>query len=207
MDQILFINQYIVATILLALIHGSIPNHWLPFIAFSRAEKWSTKKLIMIISIGAIFHSLSTAILGFFISYFGYYISSISQLEKILPTFFMVFLGMIYLIIDHQEHYNDPLKKKSINPIFSVMLLYLGMFFSPCLEIEAIYFSMGRYGLTSFVLISLIYTIITLVSMLTFSYLAYKGLLKYFPKILEKYEKRMIGLVLIILGIFSFYFH
>jgi hypothetical protein len=207
MDQILFINQYLVATILLALIHGSIPNHWLPFIALSRAEKWSTKKLIMIISIGAIFHSLSTAILGFFISYFGYYISSISQLEKILPTFFMVFLGMIYLIIDHQEHYNDPLKKKSINPIFSVMLLYLGMFFSPCLEIEAIYFSMGRYGLTSFVLISLIYTIITLVSMLTFSYLAYKGLLKYFPKILEKYEKRMIGLVLIILGIFSFYFH
>ncbi|MCX7811013.1 MAG: hypothetical protein N2247_08885 [Leptospiraceae bacterium] len=207
MDQILFINQYIVATILLALIHGSIPNHWLPFIALSRAEKWSTKKLLMIISIGAIFHSLSTAILGFFISYFGYYISSISQLEKILPTFFMVFLGMIYLIIDHQEHYNDPLKKKSINPIFSVMLLYLGMFFSPCLEIEAIYFSVGRYGLTSFVLISLIYTIITLVSMLTFSYLAYKGLLKYFPKILEKYEKRMIGLVLIILGIFSFYFH
>jgi hypothetical protein len=207
MDQILFINQYIVATILLALIHGSIPNHWLPFIALSRAEKWSTKKLIMIISIGAIFHSLSTAILGFFISYFGYYISSISQLEKILPTFFMVFFGMIYLIIDHQEHYNDPLKKKSINPIFSVMLLYLGMFFSPCLEIEAIYFSVGRYGLTSFVLISLIYTIITLVSMLTFSYLAYKGLLKYFPKILEKYEKRMIGLVLIILGIFSFYFH
>jgi len=207
MDQILFINQYIVATILLALIHGSIPNHWLPFIALSRAEKWSTKKLIMIISIGAIFHSLSTAILGFFISYFGYYISSISQLEKILPTFFMVFLGMIYLIIDHQEHYNDPLKKKSINPIFSVMLLYLGMFFSPCLEIEAIYFSVGRYGLTSFVLISLIYTIITLVSMLTFSYLAYKGLLKYFPKKLEKYEKRMIGLVLIILGIFSFYFH
>jgi cadmium resistance protein CadD (predicted permease) len=119
----------------------------------------------------------------------------------------MVFLGMIYLIIDHQEHYNDPLKKKSINPIFSVILLYLGMFFSPCLEIEAIYFSVGRYGLTSFVLISLIYTIITLVSMLTFSYLAYKGLLKYFPKILEKYEKRMIGLVLIILGIFSFYFH
>jgi len=207
MDQILFINQYIVATILLALIHGSIPNHWLPFIALSRAEKWSTKKLIMIISIGAIFHSLSTAILGFFISYFGYYISSISQLEKILPTFFMVFLGMIYLIIDHQEHYNDPLKKKSINPIFSVILLYLGMFFSPCLEIEAIYFSVGRYGLTSFVLISLMYTIITLVSMLTFSYLAYKGLLKYFPKILEKYEKRMIGLVLIILGIFSFYFH
>ncbi len=207
MDQILFINHYIVATILLALIHGSIPNHWLPFIALSRAEKWSTKKLIMIISIGAIFHSLSTAILGFFISYFGYYISSISQLEKILPTFFMVFLGMIYLIIDHQEHYNDPLKKKSINPIFSVILLYLGMFFSPCLEIEAIYFSVGRYGLTSFVLISLIYTIITLVSMLTFSYLAYKGLLKYFPKILEKYEKRMIGLVLIILGIFSFYFH
>jgi len=207
MEQILFINQYIVATILLALIHGSIPNHWLPFIALSHAEKWSKKKLIMIISIGAIFHSLSTAILGFFISYFGYYISFISQLEKILPTFFMVFLGMIYLIIDHQEHYNDPLKKKSINPIFSVILLYLGMFFSPCLEIEAIYFSVGRYGLTSFVLISLIYTIITLVSMLTFSYLAYKGLLKYFPKILEKYEKRMIGLVLIILGIFSFYFH
>jgi nickel/cobalt exporter len=207
MDQILFINQYIVATILLALIHGSIPNHWLPFIALSHAEKWSTKKLIMIISIGAIFHSLSTAILGFFISYFGYYISSISQLEKILPTFFMVFLGMIYLIIDHQEHYNDPLKKKSINPIFSVILLYLVMFFSPCLEIEAIYFSVGRYGLTSFVLISLIYTIITLVSMLTFSYLAYKGLLKYFPKILEKYEKRMIGLVLIILAIFSFYFY
>lgn len=205
MNEIFSIKEYVIGTIVLSLIHGSIPNHWLPFIAISKTEKWTFKQLFFVISLGAIFHSLSTALLGFFISYLGFYTSTIYQLEKILPTFFMIFLGMIYIILDHNNHH-DHIKYKSKKLWISLVLLYLAMFFSPCLEIEAIYFSIGKYGYFSVILISILYTLITLFSMLFFSFISYKGLLKYYPRFIERNEKKIIGIVLIVLGIVSFYY-
>jgi hypothetical protein len=80
------------------------------------------------------------------------------------------------------------------------------MFFSPCLEIEAVYFAIGKYGFFAFILISLIYMIITLLSMQFFTYLGFKSLVKYYPKFLEEQEKKIVGIILILLGIFSYFY-
>jgi hypothetical protein len=206
MNQIHSLKEYILATIILSLIHGSIPNHWLPFVAISRTEKWSFKTLFYVISFGAFFHSLSTALLGFFISYLGYHISTIHQLEKILPTFFMILLGMIYIILNHHND-DHKIQYSSTNKLYlNLFFLYSGMFFSPCLEIEAVYFAIGKYGFFAFILISLIYMIITLLSMQFFTYLGFKSLVKYYPKFLEEQEKKIVGIILILLGIFSYFY-
>lgn len=207
MNEISKIYEHLIATILLSLIHGTIPNHWLPFVVISKTNQWSFKQLAIVVSIGAFFHSLSTALLGIFISYLGYYtIINFSQLEKILPTFFMILLGMIYIMIENNKHNHELLKSKNYNIWLTTIALYIAMFFSPCLEIEAIYFSIGKYGIYPIILISILYTILSILSMLFFSFISYKGLYKFYPKFLEKYEKKIVGFILIILGIISFYY-
>lgn len=208
MNQILEFDEYVIATVLLSIIHGSIPNHWLPFVVISKTNYWTIKKLSFVSIIGGFFHSLSTTLLGIFISALGYYsMSNFKELKRFLPTFFMVFLGMVYILNqNHIQHEIPKSIKENKNTYVSLLLLYLAMFFSPCLEIEAIYFSIGQYGIEAVILISILYTVLSSISIVIFSLLSYYGYSKYYPKILEKYEKRIVGLILIILGIISFYY-
>ncbi|MBN8836214.1 MAG: hypothetical protein J0I09_03065 [Sphingobacteriia bacterium] len=38
----------IAGTILLALVHALIPNHWLPLVAVGKAEKWEKSELMLV---------------------------------------------------------------------------------------------------------------------------------------------------------------
>ncbi len=175
--------EYLLGTFILSLVHGSIPNHWLPFIAISKGENWNFKKLAMVVLGGGIFHSLSTSLLGFFISYLGFHsFQYVQELEKILPTFFMVFLGMIYMVLDSHEDSIDLTKLKKRKLWLTIGILYITMFFSPCLEIEVIYFGIGKFGFFYVFLISILYTIITILSMLFFTFISFKDGIIFTPE-------------------------
>lgn len=46
----------VLTTILTALVHTLIPDHWLPFVLVSRAEGWSAKRTVMLTAISASMH-------------------------------------------------------------------------------------------------------------------------------------------------------
>lgn len=198
--------KFFFGTIILSLTHGSIPNHWVPFVIIGKREKWKFNKVFLLTLIGGIFHNFSTILIGYFINNLGNYtFSRIQSLEKILPTFLFIFLGMIYLVFENKEKNElDEIKEKSAKGI--IFLIYVSMFFSPCLEIQGIYFSASNQSISVFLLISILYASISIASMVFFSYIGYKGLMNYYPKFLEKFERKFIGLFLIVLGILNFYF-
>lgn len=198
--------KFLFGTIILSFTHGSIPNHWVPFVIIGKKEKWSFHKVFLLTFIGGIFHNLSTILIGYFINNLGNYtFSRIQSLEKILPTFFFILLGMIYLIFENKEKNGlEEIKEKNGKAI--IFLVYISMFFSPCLEIQGIYFSTSNQNMGIFLLISSLYALISIISMVFFSYIGYKGLINFYPKFLEKFERKFIGLFLIILGILNFYF-
>jgi nickel/cobalt transporter (NicO) family protein len=110
---------------------------------------------------------------------------------------------------DHTTHHHLSeeeikfLSRKSKRTVISAIGTM--MVFSPCIEIEAFYFTAGKYGWTGIALLSLIYFIITIVVMLSCVLLAKKGL-DYINKKLhffEHYSKAIAGSVLIILGLLS----
>ena len=110
---------------------------------------------------------------------------------------------------DHTTHHHmseEEIKMLSGKPKRAVIsAIGTMMVFSPCIEIEAFYFTAGKYGWTGIALLSLIYFLITIVVMLTCVLLAKKGL-DYINKKLhffEHYSKAIAGSVLIILGLLS----
>ncbi|MFN3603709.1 MAG: hypothetical protein ACK4UJ_03235 [Leptonema sp. (in: bacteria)] len=203
------IYKFFLGTIIISLLHGSIPNHWVPFVMIAIKEQWKYKKLLLIVLIGAALHIISTILIGYFINSIGSYtFKLINSLEKVLPTFFFIFLGSIYLILDYKDYNNknESYEIKTNNKIRMIFLLYFSMFFSPCMEIQGIYLSIGNYDSFIFILISLLYAFLSIVSLSLFSYIGYKGLNKFYPKFIEKNDKKIIGIVLILLGIVNFYF-
>ncbi|HAZ24788.1 MAG TPA: hypothetical protein DCY95_09270, partial [Algoriphagus sp.] len=58
-------------TIMLSLLHGLIPSHWLPVLALKEKFGWQGSKTVRIAAMAALAHSLSTFLLGVFLGLFS----------------------------------------------------------------------------------------------------------------------------------------
>ena len=61
----------IAGTVLLAMVHALIPNHWLPLVAVARAEQWKMKDITTITFFSALAHVLGTVALGVVLGMIG----------------------------------------------------------------------------------------------------------------------------------------
>src|SRR4030067_400556 len=93
------LSQIIVGAFLLSIVHASIPNHWIPLVALSKAEKWNEKLTMGITAIAGFAHTLSTIIIGIIVGFFGYKLSdSYSFIVGVIAPSLLILLGIIYLI-------------------------------------------------------------------------------------------------------------
>jgi len=185
--------QIILGAFLLSIIHASIPNHWIPLVALSKAEKWNEKLTLGITAIAGFAHTLSTIIIGIIVGFLGYKLSeSYSFIVGIIAPSILILLGIIYVTLslranNHHHHHhhsheinindiNLPSAKKTTTAI--ILALTVSMFFSPCLEIEAYFFVASKLGWEGIITVSVIYTFITIAGMLLLVWLGMKGVKK-----------------------------
>jgi putative Mn2+ efflux pump MntP len=205
--------QLVLGSVILSLIHATIPNHWLPVVAIGKAEKWTLRETIGVTGISGFAHTLSTVIVGITIGIIGISLSSNYSFitEKVAPAV-LIFLGTIYVIIDlfnHRKHSHgvvpEMVKRRSKWAI--ILSLSVAMFLSPCMEIEAYYLQAASAGWAGILVVSLIYMVITVSGMILLVYLAGKGVRSIQSHFLDHHEKLLSGIVLIILGIFALFVH
>lgn len=208
------LSQIIAGAFILSIVHASIPNHWIPLVALSKAEKWNEKLTLGITAIAGFAHTLSTIIIGIIVGFFGYKLSdSYSFIVGVIAPSILILLGIIYLILsirDNKNHHNhsheiniDEIKKKTTAAI--ILTLTISMFFSPCLEIEAYFFVASKLGWEGIIAVSVIYTFITIAGMLLLVWLGMKGVKKIKSHFLEYHEKTITGIILIVLGIAGYF--
>jgi len=205
--------QLFIGSMLLGLIHPLFPNHWIPLIAISKTEKWTNKETIFATLITGFSHTLSTIIIGIIVGFVGIKLSeNYSYITKIAAPLILVIIGTVYLILDfkssHQHHHfdinNETLKNKKSKTAI-IFSLCIGLFFSPCIEIEAYYFQAATQGWIGIVLVSLVYLIMTLTIMVCLVYLGLKGVNKFNFHFLDHHEKSITGIVLILLGLLAYF--
>ena len=203
--------QILIGSLVLSIIHASIPNHWLPLVAIGRAENWSRNETLWVTAITGSAHTISTILVGIIVGLVGYKLSSTHGLvTRVVPPSILVILGLVYLIMDlkSSHHHRNPVDIDSISKkskLAIITSLGIAMFFSPCIEIEAYYFTAGTLGWLGITVVSIVYLIVTVLGMLLLVDLGRKGAEKIKWHFLEHHEKRVTGVVLIILGIFAFF--
>lgn len=205
--------QIFIGSLILGLIHPFFPNHWIPLIAISKTEKWTTKETVFATLITGFSHTISTIIIGIIVGFVGIKLTeSYSYITRIAAPLILVLIGIIYVYLDlkssHHHHNHFELKtqlknKKSKTGI--ILSLCVGMFLSPCIEIEAYYFQAATQGWIGILLVSAVYLVVTLSIMTSLVYFGLKGMNSLKSDFFELHEKLITGLVLILLGLFAYF--
>lgn len=210
------IVQIFFGSLLLSLVHATIPSHWLPLIAISKSEHWSEKETVWVTAVTAISHTISTVVIGILVGMIGYQLSeSYHVFTKYFAPAILILLGLIYFFLEyrhskiktaHQHHHIDVekiAKRKSKRSI--VFTLSVAMFFSPCLEIEIYYFTASRLGWLGITVVSLVYFFITIIGMVLLVYFGSKGIKKLQWHFLEHHDKLISGVILVLVGLLAFF--
>lgn len=205
--------QLILGGFALSIVHALIPNHWIPVVAISKSGQWSRRETIEFTMIIGSAHTVSSILIGIVIGLIGYKLSeTLEFVTNIAAPLILIALGIIYVLLNKDHHHENinsekikgALKKSKLTVIIS---LGLAMFLSPCLEIEAYYFTAGALGWAGIATLSLVYLLVTVFTMVILVDLGRRGIEKLNLKLhfFEHNEKAITGVVLIILGVFSYF--
>jgi nickel/cobalt transporter (NicO) family protein len=207
--------QIFIGSLLLSIIHVSIPNHWMPLITIGKTEKWTKKELNIATLITGFSHTLSTVIIGIIVGFIGYRLSSnYTFISGIIAPALLIVFGLIYVFMDiknaHKNHEHTHLQRDTLNEKrktwYSLLVsLSIAMFLTPCVELEAYYFQASTIGWMGIFIVSAVYTFTTVFLMFVFVNLGTKGIKAINSHYLEHHEKGLTGMLLIALGIFAYF--
>ncbi|MGE5458286.1 MAG: sulfite exporter TauE/SafE family protein [Methanococcaceae archaeon] len=220
-----------VTAISLGFLHTILgPDHYLPFIVLSEAKKWSLKKTMFITFICGIGHVLSSVVLGLIGIATGISVSKLVNVESFrgnIAAWLFISFGLIYMIIsirnlmkkkrhqhshfhlggvshnhEHDHHYEHTHVHENEMVRTTPWILFLIFVFGPCEPlIPILMYPAAKNNLHGAVLVSLLFSAITIITMMSVV-LAFKfGLNKISLKPLEKYSHLIAGAMIFFSGI------
>jgi hypothetical protein len=170
-----------------------------------------TKEVTTITFLAALAHVTGTVILGLILGVIGKELKeNYGGAIDVSSSVLLIVFGLIYFTVNLPHHHHSEQKdvaaykrsKKKWITIFIVM-----MFLSPCLEVESLFLSAGVYGMGIVAMMSLIYAVVSICGIMLLVNLGFKGVNLLPAHFIEHNEKRISGIVLIVVGIVSFFLH
>lgn len=201
--------QLLTSTALLALLQTLIANHWLPLIALANSEKWDRSTLETTTSISASAHVLGTLLLGIPFGLAGIKLSHEYEnyIHLTAPVFLITF-GLVYFFANRinqkTEAVNEEVgrsKRKWIIVFVAMMLL------SPCIEMHDLFIGAAKYGFDTVLLLALVYAIVNIAGVMMLVILGARLLRFIKVDYIEKNRKTISAIVLVFVGILSFFIH
>lgn len=208
--------EILIGSLILSVTHALIPNHWFPLVAISKTEKWTRSETLLVTAITGFAHITSTIIIGIIVGFVGYKLSgSIETITGLIAPGVLVLFGLIYILLNfikpHHKHHHieteDLQQTNKKSKLAIVLSLGALMFFSPCIEIEAYYFTAGSIGWAGILILSFVYLVVTVSFMIFLVDFGRRSLERLSEKLhfLDKYERAIAGTVLILLGLFTYF--
>jgi hypothetical protein len=206
------LTQILLGSLLLSAIHALIPNHWIPLVAIGRAEGWGRSETLTVTAIAGLAHVTSTILIGILAGLLGHELSiRYASVASVVAPLILIGLGVVYLALDvagrsrHHHHFETRGRASKVSRVSLVASLCVGMFFSPCLEIEAYYFTAGALGWQGIAAVSLVYLVVTVAGMVVLVDLGLKGAARIQSHFLEHHERGVTGLLLVGLGVLAIF--
>ena len=197
----------VVGSLVLSLLHAIIPNHWLPILAIGKKENWSLREILNVTVVSGLSHVTSTLLIGWSLAFFGWELSQkYKSITPIIAPAVLVFIGLVFIYRHHRHKHFHVADQQHQNSKFKMIFtLSVAMFLSPCLEIEAYFLAAGVESFWWTALLSAVYFVVTLLGMIIWVTIAYKGLNKFNWHSLEHQAGIITGGTLIASGVIAFF--
>ncbi|NBB88562.1 MAG: hypothetical protein GVX96_02085 [Bacteroidetes bacterium] len=199
-------TEIFIASLSLAVIHALIPNHWIPLVTIAKAESWTMRESLVVTGLTGIAHSLGTIAIGIALGYVGMQITHQFQMfSELIAPLILIVLGLVYLILNtqHNHHHMPTAMEQKKSKIAIIIALVLSMFLSPCLEMESYFLVAAKEGWPGLALVSAVFLTATTSVMIILVFLGFKSLKSMHWHFLEQYEKKITGIVLILIGLLT----
>ena len=202
----------IAGTLLIAAIHAVMPTHWLSFVLVARAQRWTRRKMLLVVFLSGFGHVMTTALVGLLAAALGKraVMAMEERIDTPLPAMVLLAFGLYYLVLgwrrsghrhcDH-DHTQDHLREDRM----AVGALFLEMTLSPCETLIPLFFAAGALPWTSLLLMAVGTSSVTLILMGALAFLGFSGYSKIAFPWLEKNERLAVGILLTLLGVFAYF--
>jgi len=220
-----------VTAISIGFIHTLLgPDHYLPFIVLSQAKKWSLKKTMLITFLCGLAHVLSSVVLGLIGIAVGISVTRLISVESFrgnIAAWLFISFGLVYMIIsirnlikkrkhshshfhidgEKHNHEHDHYKEHTHIHQEEVVkttpwILFLIFVFGPCEPlIPLVMYPAAENNIPGAVMVSILFSIVTITTMMSIV-LAFKlGLNKINLKPVEKYSHLIAGAMIFFSGL------
>lgn len=206
------------------------PDHYLPFIVLSQARKWSTRKTMIITFLCGVGHVLSSVILGIIGIAVGISVNKLVSVESFrgnIAGWLFIAFGLVYMIISirnlvrkkththkhfhpdgHQHihehnHMCDHVHVHNAEVISTTpWILFLIFVFGPCEPlIPILMYPAAQNNVYGAVLVALLFSVVTIATMMTIVLIFKLGLSKINLKPVERYNHLIAGSLIFFSGV------
>ncbi|MCX5702031.1 MAG: hypothetical protein NTW64_03520 [Candidatus Omnitrophica bacterium] len=199
----------LVSTLSIAFFHALAPDHCMPFAAIVKAQNWSKMKLAWITFLSGLGHVGISIIFSIFGILLGFSLSKLKSIEGHrgeLVLWLLIGFGVAYMLWGikkakekkHTHLEQDKLKAKTV----AVWTMFAVIVLGPCEPLVPLMFLGYNYGWPGVITVGLIFSIVTIIMMLTQSLLAFMGIQLIKGDITERYAHALAGLVIALTGVF-----
>ena len=199
----------LLSTFSIAFFHSLAPDHWMPFVAIGKAQKWSRTKLSFVTLLGGIGHVGSTILLGSVGILLGFSLSGLKSAESHrgqIALWLLIGFGIAYTLWGlkkaregRHEHVNENAARSGTVTLWTLFALFV---LGPCEPLIPLMFLATEYGWAGIFLTSLVFSVVTIFMMLAQTLLAYFGVQLIRHDIAERYSHALAGLVIVLTGFF-----
>ena len=199
----------LVSTVTIAFLHALAPDHWMPFAAIGKAQKWSKLKLLGITFISGVGHvgiSIIFSVIGILLGFSLSRLKSIEGHRGEIALWLLIGFGIAYMLWGIKKAREDRSKivdeEKLKTKTVAVWTMFAIIILGPCEPLVPLVFLGYNYGYSGVIAVSAIFSIVTIVMMLAQSLLAFMGIQFIKNDIAERYSHAFAGLVIALTGVF-----
>jgi len=204
----------LVGTGVISLIHGLLPNHWLPFVLIGRGQGWTMGRMLKILSAAGAAHIAVSAGIALLALTIGLVMAPfIESISHILPGIILLAVGLLYVWLDLTHHGHDHHRHHELHEAAShglsertaTITLVLSLALSPCEAMVPIFVSAAPIGSVGLLLALVVISgIASLLVMIMLSSAAWRGMTRLdFGRFAHR-ERLIMGVTLTLLGVVTF---
>ncbi len=197
----------LMSTLSIAFLHALAPDHWMPFAAIAKAQKWSRFRLLWITFVSGLGHvgiSIIFSVIGILLGFSLSRLKSIEGHRGEVVLWLLIGFGIAYMIWgikkgkEAKNMEREKLKAKTVAVWTMFAIIVLG----PCEPLVPLVFLGYNYGWQGVIIVSAAFSIVTLIMMLSQSLLAFMGIQLIRNDIVDRYAHAFAGLVIALTGAF-----
>lgn len=205
MEQITSLNVILWSTLTIGFVHALAPDHWVPFVSIGRAQSWSRTKLVVVTVLAGLGHVGSSILIGAVGLILGFGLTGLESIESQrgeIAGLLLIGFGLAYTVwglkqVRHHRHDEmDPRKAVTIWALVAIFVL------GPCEPLIPLMFVSAAHGWDAVFLVSILFSIVTLIMMVGQSLLVYLGFDAFkWARINHQYSHVFAGLVIAFTGL------